>query len=206
MGVRKDLKRAKQRTDLMDRTRGQVVKDAEGVVREASTPPLAPHAQSGSIADLPFTNAAEDPDATVLRRPQPDGTWHPVTATAFAREVTAVAKGLIAAGVEQGDRVAVMSRTRYEWTVLDFAIWAAGAQTVPIYATSSADQVEWIVRDSGARHIVTETAENTTTVTTGTAAHPHPRTPGSWTRTRSPTSSPSAATSPTRRSPSAVRP
>ncbi|MFC8095195.1 AMP-dependent synthetase/ligase [Streptomyces sp. NPDC057301] len=179
MGVRKDLKRAKQRrSDLMDRTRVQVVKDAEGVVREANTPPLAPQAQSGSIADVPFTNATEDPDATVLRRPQPDGTWHPITATAFAREVTAVAKGLIAAGVEQADRVAVMSRTRYEWTVLDFAIWAAGAQTVPIYATSSADQVEWIVRDSGARHIVTETAENTTTVTTGAGAHPHP--PHTW--------------------------
>jgi long-chain acyl-CoA synthetase len=67
-----------------------------------------------------------------------------------------------------------MSRTRYEWTVLDFAIWAAGGQTVPVYATSSADQVEWIVRDSGARFAVTETAENTATVTTGTAGHESP--------------------------------
>jgi long-chain acyl-CoA synthetase len=81
---------------------------------------------------------------------------------------------LIAAGLEPGGRVAVMSRTRYEWTVLDFAIWAAGGQTVPIYATSSADQVEWIVRDSGSRFVITETAENTGTVTTGTARHPQP--------------------------------
>ncbi|MCF1594367.1 AMP-dependent synthetase/ligase [Streptomyces muensis] len=170
MGVRKDLKRAKQRTDLLNRTKVEVVKDAEGVVREARTPPLAPRATTGSIADLPFTNAAEAPGAVALRREEA-GTWQPVTAAAFAREVTAVAKGLIAAGLEPGGRVAVMSRTRYEWTVLDFAIWAAGGQTVPVYATSSADQVEWIVRDSGARHVVTETAENTATVTRGTAGH-----------------------------------
>ncbi|KUM69432.1 AMP-dependent synthetase/ligase [Streptomyces curacoi] len=173
MGVRKDLKRAKQRTDLMDRTRVEVVRDAEGVVREARTPPLAPQATTGSIADLPFTNAAEAPDAVALRRKQ-NGTWHPVTTAAFAREVTAVAKGLIAAGLEPGGRVAVMSRTRYEWTVLDLAIWAAGGQTVPVYATSSAEQVEWIVRDSGARHVVTETEENTETVTSGTAGHRQP--------------------------------
>ncbi|ELS53442.1 AMP-dependent synthetase/ligase [Streptomyces viridochromogenes] len=173
MGVRKDLKRAKQRTDLMDRTRVEVVRDAEGVVREARTPPLAPQAAPGGIADLPFANAAEAPDAVALRRKQ-NGTWHPVTTAAFAREVTAVAKGLIAAGLEPGGRVAVMSRTRYEWTVLDFAIWAAGGQTVPVYATSSAEQVEWIVRDSGARHVVTETEENTETVTSGTAGHRQP--------------------------------
>ncbi|MFE5815702.1 AMP-dependent synthetase/ligase [Streptomyces sp. NPDC056479] len=176
MGVRKDLKRAKQRTDLMDRVTVEIVKDDHGVVREARTPPLAPHPTTGSIADLPFTNATEAPTAVVLRRRQTDGTWHPITAADFAREVTAVAKGLIAAGLEPGGRVAVMSRTRYEWTVLDFAIWAAGGQTVPIYATSSADQVDWIVRDSGAHHVITETQENTETVTSATADHQqHPR-------------------------------
>ncbi|MFJ9374106.1 AMP-dependent synthetase/ligase [Streptomyces sp. NPDC101455] len=173
MGVRKDLKRARQRTDLAARTRVELTRDERGVVREAATLPLAARPTTGSTADLPFSNAAEAPDTVVLRREQA-GTWHPVTATAFAHEVTAVAKGLIAAGLEPGGRVAVMSRTRYEWTVLDFAIWAAGGQTVPIYATSSADQVEWIVRDSGTRFVVTETAENTGTVTTGTARHPQP--------------------------------
>ncbi|WP_033284529.1 AMP-dependent synthetase/ligase [Streptomyces sp. NRRL F-525] len=173
MGVRKDLKRARQRTDLAARTRVQLTRDERGVVREAGTLPLAPRPTTGSTADLPFTNAAEAPDTVVLRREQ-HGTWHPVTATAFASEVTATAKGLIAAGLEPGGRVAVMSRTRYEWTVLDFAIWAAGGQTVPIYATSSADQVEWIVRDSGTRFVVTETPENTDTVTTATARHPQP--------------------------------
>jgi long-chain acyl-CoA synthetase len=173
MGVRKDLKRAKERTDLAARARVEVVKDDRGVVREARSPALAPRLTTGSIADLPFTNAAEAPDTVVLRRAR-HGTWQPVTATAFAREVTATAKGLIAAGLEPGGRVAVMSRTRYEWTVLDFAIWAAGGQVVPVYATSSAEQVEWIVRDSGARFVVTETAENTATVTTGTSGHEQP--------------------------------
>ncbi|MFC8512504.1 AMP-dependent synthetase/ligase [Streptomyces sp. NPDC057257] len=173
MGVRKDLKRAKQRADLAARARVEVVRDEHGVVREARTAPLAPRPTTGSTADLPYTNAAEAPDAVVLRRKQ-QGTWQPVTAAAFAREVTAVAKGLIASALEPGGRVAVMSRTRYEWTVLDFAIWAAGGQTVPVYATSSADQVEWIVRDSGARYVVTETAENADTVTTATARHENP--------------------------------
>ncbi|MFG3270495.1 AMP-dependent synthetase/ligase [Streptomyces luteogriseus] len=173
MGVRKDLQRAKQRTDLAIRTKAETVKDGRGVVREARVAPLAPRPTTGSIADIPYTNAAEAPGAVVLRR-ELNGTWQPVTAADFAREVTAVAKGLIAAGLEPGGRVAVMSRTRYEWTVLDFAIWSAGGQTVPVYATSSAGQVEWIVRDSGARYVVTETAENAATVRTGTAAHPEP--------------------------------
>ncbi|MEU4462730.1 AMP-binding protein [Streptomyces sp. NPDC024017] len=173
MGVRKDLQRAKQRTDLAIRTKAETVRDERGVVREARVAPLAPRPTTGSIADIPYTNAAEAPDAVVLRR-ELHGSWQPVTAAAFAREVTAVAKGLIAAGLEPGGRVAVMSRTRYEWTVLDFAVWSAGGQTVPVYATSSADQVEWIVRDSGARYVVTETAENADTVLTGTAAHPRP--------------------------------
>ncbi|WP_260474235.1 AMP-binding protein, partial [Streptomyces sp. WAC 04229] len=171
MGVRKDLKRARNRGALVSRASTETVRDAYGAVREARTAPLAPRPTTGSIADIPFTNAAEAPDAVVLRR-EADGAWRPVTAAEFAREVTAVAKGLIAGGLEPGGRVAVMSRTRYEWTVLDFAIWAAGGQTVPVYATSSADQVEWIVRDSGARHLVTETAANTATVLAGTAAHP----------------------------------
>ncbi|MFI8216229.1 AMP-dependent synthetase/ligase [Streptomyces sp. NPDC085932] len=173
MGVRKDLKRAKQRTDLARRTRAETVKDERGVVREARVAPLAQRPAAGSIADIPYTNAAEAPEAVVLRRER-QGSWQPVTAAAFADEVTAVAKGLIAAGLEPGGRVAVMSRTRYEWTVLDFAIWSAGGQTVPIYATSSADQVEWIVRDSGARQVITETAGNADTVLAGTAGHPHP--------------------------------
>ncbi|MFG2571265.1 AMP-dependent synthetase/ligase [Streptomyces sp. NPDC048481] len=173
MGVRRDLKRAGRRPDLASRTTIDLVRDDTGAVREARTAPLAPPLASGSVADLPFTNAAEAPEAVVLRRSEA-GVWRPVTARAFAAEVTAVAKGLIAAGVQQGGRVAVMSRTRYEWTVLDFAVWAAGGLVVPVYATSSADQIDWIVRDSGATLLVAETADNAVTATTGTAHHPRP--------------------------------
>ncbi|MPY49196.1 AMP-dependent synthetase/ligase [Streptomyces acidicola] len=177
MGVRKDLNQARKRGDLADRATVEVVRDERGVVREARTPSLARPPGTGSIADLPFINAAEAPDAVVLRREE-SGTWRPVPAAEFAREVTATAKGLIAAGLAPGDRVAVMSRTRYEWTVLDFAVWAAGGQSVPVYATSSAEQIEWIVRDSGVRMVITETTENTEAVRTATAEHPAP--PRCW--------------------------
>ncbi|WP_369366998.1 long-chain fatty acid--CoA ligase [Streptomyces sp. CG4] len=173
MGVRRDLTRARRRADLSARTAVELIRDENGTVREVRTAPLAPRRAGGSTADIPFVNAEEAPGAVVLRRRTDDG-WRPVTAAAFAREVTAAAKGLIAAGLEPGGRVAVMSRTRYEWTVLDFAIWAAGGRSVPVYATSSAEQVEWIVRDSGARFVVAETAENAGTVAAGTAGHPEP--------------------------------
>ncbi|MFI0962243.1 AMP-dependent synthetase/ligase [Streptomyces sp. NPDC021080] len=173
MGVRKDLRRAKRHADLAGRSRVELVRDGNGTVREARAAALVPVPAAGSTADLPFTNAAEAPGAVVLRRPGAGG-WTPVTAAAFAREVTDTAKGLIAAGLEPGGRVAVMSRTRYEWTVLDFAVWAAGGQTVPVYATSSAEQVEWIVRDSGARFVIVENPANAETVSTGVARHPEP--------------------------------
>ncbi|MGW6356686.1 AMP-dependent synthetase/ligase [Streptomyces sp. NPDC055092] len=179
MGVRKDLQRAQQRSDLTDRATVETVKDEHGTVREVRTAALAADPGGSTPADIPFTNAAEAPDAVVLRRKEGEH-WRPVTAAAFAREVTAAAKGLIAGGLEPGGRVALMSRTRYEWTVLDFAIWAAGGQTVPVYATSSAEQIEWIVRDSGARHLITETPENTATARAALAALPEDERPRCW--------------------------
>ncbi|MDT0307391.1 AMP-dependent synthetase/ligase [Streptomyces sp. DSM 44917] len=160
-----DMRRAKKRGDLADRARPEVIRE-DGVVREVRVPALVEPPASGTPADIPFTNAAEDPAAVVLRR-KTGGRWTPVTAAAFAREVTGVAKGLIASGLEPGGRVAVMARTCYEWAVLDFAIWAAGGQTVPVYATSSSEQVEWILHDSGARTIVVETAEHAANVPGG---------------------------------------
>ncbi|NGN68677.1 long-chain fatty acid--CoA ligase [Streptomyces sp. A7024] len=170
MGVRQDLKTAKKRGDLADRVTVEVIRE-NGVVREARASHLVAPSTSGSVADIPFANAADDPAAVVIRRKQGDR-WRPVTADAFAREVTAAAKGLIAAGLQPGGRVALMSRTRYEWCVLDFAIWAAGGQTVPIYATSSADQITWILQDSGAMHLVCETPENAETVASAVSALP----------------------------------
>ncbi|MBA0053872.1 long-chain fatty acid--CoA ligase [Streptomyces sp. AJS327] len=88
--------------------------------------------------------------------PGTDGTWEPVSAATFAREVSALARGLIAAGLAPGDRVALMCGTRYEWAVLDFAVWAAGGQTVPLYANSTAEQAAWVLEDSGAVFLVVE--------------------------------------------------
>lgn len=119
---------------------------------------------SGNLTDDVVANARDHADAEVFSRPGADG-WESVTAAAFHDEVRAVARGLVAAGVAPGDRVALISKTRYEWTLFDYAIWFAGAVTVPVYETSSAEQVEWILRDSGARAVVAETAEHVAKVT-----------------------------------------
>ncbi|MFF5257409.1 AMP-dependent synthetase/ligase [Actinomadura viridis] len=132
-------------------------------MREFSVPAMVEVPAATNLTDAPFTRAAERPDAIVLRRPDGDS-WSSVTAAGFAAEITALAKGLVAAGVEAGDRVALMSRTRYEWTLLDYAIWTAGAVAVPIYETSSAQQVEWIVGDSGAKALFAETRAHLDTV------------------------------------------
>jgi long-chain acyl-CoA synthetase len=128
-------------------------------VREFSIPALAEIPATANLADAVFRRAAEQPQAVVLRRPDPEGGWRDVTAAQFSAEVTAVAKGLVAAGIEAGDRVALMSHTRYEWTLIDYAIWVAGAVTVPVYETSSAEQAQWILTDSGARACFVETAD-----------------------------------------------
>ncbi|WP_433857015.1 AMP-dependent synthetase/ligase [Streptomyces kronopolitis] len=131
----------------------------DDAVREVYVPPLAPPVRSGSLGDLPFTNAAEAPADVVLARKQPSGTWRDITAAEFAVEVRAVAKGLLAHGLRPGDRLAIMARTTYEWTLVDFAAWAAGLVTVPLYPTSSAHQAQWILADSGARACVVENVE-----------------------------------------------
>ncbi|MDF3147143.1 MULTISPECIES: long-chain fatty acid--CoA ligase [unclassified Streptomyces] len=136
----------------------------DGVVREAYVPPFAPEVTHGSLADLPFDNAGAAPDAVVLSRKGENGQWADVTAAEFAEQVQAVAKGLIAEGLMPGDRIAVMARTRYEWTLLDFGAWAAGLVTVPVYPTSSAFQTRWILQDSGAVALVTETAAQAATL------------------------------------------
>jgi len=125
-------------------------------VREYSAPALQPVADDENLADIVWANAERFPDVISFRR-QVDGSWLDVTAREFAAQVIAVAKGLVEAGIERGDRVGLMSKTRYEWTLIDFAIWAAGAVTVPIYDTSSPEQVAWILSDSGAKGVFVET-------------------------------------------------
>ncbi|WP_326688705.1 MULTISPECIES: AMP-dependent synthetase/ligase [unclassified Streptomyces] len=131
----------------------------DGRVREVSVPPLASAVTSGSLGDIPFTNAVEAPDEPVLSRKGRDGTWWDMPARDFAAEVQAMAKGLVALGLRPGDRVAIMARTTYEWTLTDFAAWAAGLITVPVYPTSAASQARHILQDAGVRACFVEDVE-----------------------------------------------
>jgi long-chain acyl-CoA synthetase len=126
-------------------------------VREFTIPALADIPDSANLADVITRRASEQPSVVALRRKNEAGDrWLDVTAAAFKGEVFALAKALIAAGIAPGDRVGIMSHTRYEWTLADYAIWTAGAIPVPIYETSSAEQAEWILSDSGAVAVFTE--------------------------------------------------
>ena len=122
--------------------------------------PVAYVVQPGdNVTDDVFTNAESWPDTVGLKR-KVNGTWKPVTWREFAGQVRDMAAGFIAAGIQPGDRVGLMSRTRFEWTLLDYAILTAGGVTVPVYPTSSLEQVEWILGDSGAVAVVAETGDN----------------------------------------------
>ncbi len=124
-------------------------------MREFSTPLSIAIPTTGNLTDDVVANAREAGGTPAFSRPTAEG-WMDVSSAEFHDEVCAVAKGLIAAGVVAGDRIALLSKTRYEWTLVDYAIWFAGAVTVPIYETSSAEQIGWILQDSGARAVVAE--------------------------------------------------
>lgn len=130
-------------------------------MREFTSPAAFVVEESASVVDTVFARSVSEPRSVAFRR-FANGSWSDVTAEQFATEVNAVAKGLIAAGVEQGDRVGLMSSTRYEWTVVDYAIWASGGVTVPIYETSSAGQVEWILSDAQPVLLILETEKHVT--------------------------------------------
>jgi long-chain acyl-CoA synthetase len=131
---------------------------------EFTTMAIVPPATTGNLTNLVAERAWFEPERVMLSRPLGDG-WQKVTAKEFEAEVRTTAKGLIASGIQLGDRVAIMARTRYEWTILDFAIWFAGGTTVPIYETSSAEQVDWIMSDSSSVAIVVETPAHKELVT-----------------------------------------
>ncbi|VFA82885.1 Long-chain-fatty-acid--CoA ligase FadD15 [Gordonia paraffinivorans] len=122
---------------------------------EYSVPAKFSIADDENCTNIIFGLAQRTPQHIVFRHKQGND-WAPITAADAAARITAIAKGLIASGVQPGDRVALLSRTRLEWNLVDFAIWSAGAITVPIYDSSSAGQIEWIMRDSGAVAIVLE--------------------------------------------------
>jgi long-chain acyl-CoA synthetase len=146
-------------------------------MREYAVPALYTVPDGMNLTDLMFEVEASDPDHVALRR-LVDGTWRPVTAAAFTAEVRELAAGLVASGIEPGDRVAVMARTCYEWTLLEMAILTAGAVLVPIYETSSAEQVWWILSDAGVKALFVETDDHAATVSLAMARLDHPVT--SW--------------------------
>ena len=132
-------------------------------MREFSVPADITVAPDATLSDAVFDAERDDPDRVMFRR-KVASSWQPVTAASFARQVRRLAAGLMARGVESGDRIGLMSHTRYEWTLCDYAIWTAGAVTVPVYETSSAEQVAWILGDSGAVAVFVESDEHQATV------------------------------------------
>ena len=139
-------------------------------MNEVTNPAIIPAATAGNLTNLIAERAWFEPDRITMSRPLGDG-WQPLTARQVEEEIRATAKGLVAAGINIGDRVAIMARTRYEWTILDFAIWYAGGCVVPIYETSSAEQVDWILNDSGSVGLIVETPTHRELVTPVLPSH-----------------------------------
>lgn len=129
-------------------------------MREYSSPIRIHTPQESNITDLLLRHANSAANPALFSKPGPDGTWNDVTASQFAADARAIAKGFIANGIDAGDRIALMAKTRYEWTLVDFAIWFSGCITVPVYETSSPSQVAWIISDSGAKAAVVESANH----------------------------------------------
>jgi len=139
-------------------------------MNEVTNPAIIPAATAGNLTNLISERAWFEPERITMSRPLGDG-WQPLTARQVEEEIRATAKGLVAAGIAIGDRVAIMARTRYEWTILDFAIWYAGGCVVPIYETSSAEQVDWILNDSASVGLIVETPTHKELVNTVLPSH-----------------------------------
>ncbi|MFJ8822873.1 AMP-dependent synthetase/ligase [Streptomyces sp. NPDC102467] len=144
-------------------------------MREFTNPALASAPPVGGLADVVFDHALEDPSHIAFGRKDRQNQWHDVTAAQFRDEVLALAKGLLAQGIRFGDRVAIMSPTRYEWTLFDFALWTIGAQVVPVYPTSSAEQVFWMLYDAQVTAAVVEHEDHAMTIATVIDRLPHLR-------------------------------
>jgi long-chain acyl-CoA synthetase len=129
-------------------------------VKQFDMPAVVEADPDANATDLLVARVEATPDKPLFALPQQDGTWQDVTATEFLDQVRGLAKGFVAAGVKPGDKIGMMCRTRYEWTLIDFAVWFAGAILVPVYETSSPHQIQWDLEDSGATAMITETADH----------------------------------------------
>jgi long-chain acyl-CoA synthetase len=125
-------------------------------VKQFDVPAMVPADPEANATDLLVDRVKATPDHAIFAVPTDDGGWKDVTASEFLTQVVALAKGFAAAGIEPGDKIGLMCKTRYEWTLIDFAAWFAGAVLVPIYETSSPTQILWELSDSGAVAIITE--------------------------------------------------
>ena len=128
-------------------------------MKQFDMPAVVPADPGANITDLLMDRLAATPDLVLFSLPR-DGQWLPVTTREFHAQVVALAKGLVAAGIEPGDKIGLICKTRYEWTLIDFAVWFAGAVLVPVYETSSPSQVQWNLSDSGALAVIVETADH----------------------------------------------
>ncbi|MGZ4514348.1 MAG: AMP-dependent synthetase/ligase [Mycobacterium sp.] len=140
-------------------------------MREYSVPARFSVGEHDNIAAMVFEHEREDPSFVIFQR-QVDGVWTDVSCAEVAEQVRSAASGLIALGVQAGDRVSIFSATRYEWAIIDLAILSVGAVTVPIYETSSAEQVRWVLQDSEAVLAFAETDAHVAMVTELTAELP----------------------------------
>ena len=128
-------------------------------VVEFDIPAIVPADPDANVADLLVQRVAATPDLALFAVPDGAG-WRDISAAEFERQVIALAKGFVAAGIEPGEKVGFLARTTYQWTLVDFALFYAGAVMVPIYETSSASQIEWILSDSGATAVIVESADH----------------------------------------------
>ncbi len=129
-------------------------------MKQYDVPALVKADPDANATELLVQRVNATPDLAIFALPTADGGWSDVTAAEFLAQVVALSKGLISAGIQPGDKIGLMCKTRYEWTLIDFATWFAGAALVPIYETSSPSQVQWNMIDSGAIAMITETAEH----------------------------------------------
>jgi long-chain acyl-CoA synthetase len=128
-------------------------------VKQFDMPAVVTADPAANVTDLLVGRLAATPDSVLFSLPR-GGEWLPVTTAEFHAQVVALAKGLAAAGIQPGDKIGLMCKTRFEWTLIDFATWFAGAVLVPVYETSSPTQIQWILGDSGAAAVIVETAEH----------------------------------------------
>ena len=128
-------------------------------VVQFDTPALVPAEPSANTTQVLLDRVRETPNGALFSLPV-DGGWKDVTSSEFLEQVIALAKGFISQGIKPGDRVGLMCKTRYEWTLVDFAMWFAGAALVPIYETSASSQIQWILEDSEAVALIVETPDH----------------------------------------------